>query len=180
MARTQRDRRPREAQEGQVSFLAPDNAAVLRLVERNLQLLAELRTGYLTRVPHTSTSRQMRCPQDVFDLLSPEMEDLPQEQLRVLLLNTRNRVLDAVLVYQGNVHTAIVRMAEVFREAIIANAPAIILSHNHPSGDPEGSPDDVRLTKEAIEAGKLLDIDVLDHIVIGHGRFTSLKQLGVL
>ncbi len=84
------------------------------------------------------------------------------------------------MVYQGNVNTAMARMAELFRDAIVANAPAVILVHNHPSGDPEPSPEDVKLTKDAAQAAQLLSIDLLDHIIIGDGRFVSLKEQGVM
>src|SRR3990170_6992548 len=125
--------------------------------------------------------RQVRCPQDIADLLAPEMEPLPQEQLRVVLLDTRNRVLDEVMIYQGSVHTAAVaRMAELFRDAVIANAPNIVLVHNHPSGDPSPSPEDVKLTKDAAQAAQLLSIDILDHVIIGDGRFVSLKEQGAM
>jgi DNA repair protein RadC len=98
----------------------------------------------------------------------------------VILLDTRNRVLDVVMVYQGNVGSAVVRMAELFRDAIVANAPAVILVHNHPSGDPEASQDDVRITKDAAQAAKLLSIDLLDHVILGQGRFVSLKERRVM
>jgi len=91
----------------------------------------------------------------------------------------RNRVIDVVLVYQGNISTAVVRMAELFREAIIANAPAIVLVHNHPSGEPDPSDQDMHLTKEAAEAAQRLGIQLLDHVVIGQGRVSSLKERGV-
>jgi DNA repair protein RadC len=107
------------------------------------------------------------------------MEMLPQEQMRVILMDRRNRVVDVVMVYQGSVSTAVVRMAELFRDAIVANAPALILAHNHPSGEPEPSPEDVQMTSDAAQAAKLLGIDLLDHIVIGQGRFVSLKERGV-
>lgn len=128
----------------------------------------------------SNCGRTVRSPDDVAALLSPEMELLTQEQLRVVLLDTRNRVLDVLMVYQGNVNSTIVRMAEVFREAIIACAPNIVLAHNHPSGDPSPSPEDVALTKQAVEAGHLLGIEVLDHIVIGRGRYVSLKDRGAM
>ncbi len=107
------------------------------------------------------------------------MEPPPQEQLRVVLLDTRNRVLDAVMVYQGSVNTAVARMAALFRDAIVASAPNVILVHN-PSGDPSPSPEDVKLTKHAAQAAQLLSIDLLDHVIIGRGRFVSLKGQGVL
>jgi DNA repair protein RadC len=120
----------------------------------------------------------VRSPADVNNLIGAEMAVLDQEHLRVLLINTRNQLLSVVDVYKGNVSTALVRPAEVFREAIRQNAPAMIVVHNHPSGDPAPSPDDVVLTKDLVKAAQLLQIDLLDHIVIGDRRFASLKQLG--
>ena len=102
-----------------------------------------------------------------------------QEQLRVILLDTRHHVLRMVLVYVGNANTAVVRMSEVFREAIRDNATAIIVAHNHPSGDPTPSAEDIALTAEIVKAGHLLDIAVLDHLIIGKGGYISLKQRGL-
>ncbi|MDP2949776.1 MAG: JAB domain-containing protein [Chloroflexota bacterium] len=166
--------------ERQLTFLAPDDAALLQLVRENLRLLAELRVGYRPVAHGEPNAYQVRSPQDVADLLAPEMEMLAQEQLRVILLDTRNRVLDVVMVYQGNVGSAVVRMAELFRDAIVANAPAVVLVHNHPSGDPSASDEDVRITKDAAQAAKLLSIDLLDHVILGQARFISLKEQGVL
>jgi len=175
MARRQR------SSAGQPGSLTLDDAAVLDLVRENLRLLAELRSRYRSADRGGPNGRQVRCPEDIADLLAPEMEALPQEQLRVVLLDTRNRVLDEVMIYQGSVHTAAVaRMAELFRDAVIANAPNIVLVHNHPSGDPSPSPEDVKLTKDAAQAAQLLSIDILDHVIIGDGRFVSLKEQGVL
>jgi DNA repair protein RadC len=159
----------------QLTFLAPSEAALVELVRQNLRLLAELRSTYQAAGGETN-GRIVRSAEDVAALLAPEMEMLTQEQLRVILLDTRNRVLDVLMIYQGNVNSTIVRMAEVFREAILACAPNVILVHNHPSGDPSPSPEDASLTKQAVEAGRLLGIEVLDHIVIGRGRFVSLKD----
>ena len=119
----------------------------------------------------------IRSPQDVSNLLQGEMGLLDREQMRVLILNVRNQVLGSAEVYQGNVHTAIVRIGELFSEALRQNAPAVILVHNHPSGDPTPSPDDIAMTKQAIEAGELLDIDVLDHVIVAQGRFKSMKSM---
>ena len=82
-------------------------------------------------------------------------------------------------VYRGSVNTSLIRTAELFREAVRQNCPAVVLVHNHPSGDPTPSADDVAMTKQAVEAGKLLDIEVLDHIIIGQGRYVSLKEQGL-
>ena len=171
----------RHNSDGQITFLAPEDAAVLQLVRENLRLLSELRPSYRSAAHGGPNGQQVRCPQDIADLLAPEMEPLPQEQLRVVLLDTRNRVLDEVMIYQGSVHTAAVaRMAELFRDAVIANAPNLILVHNHPSGDPSASPEDVKLTKDAAQAAEILSIDLLDHVIIGAGRFVSLKEQGAM
>ena len=172
--------RRRRSSKRQQGSLTPDDAAVLSLVRENLRLLAELRSRYRSADRGGPNGRQVRSPQDIADLLAPEMEALPQEQLRVVLLDTRNRVLDVVMVYQGSVNTAAVaRMAELFRDAVIANAPNVILAHNHPSGNPTPSPEDVKLTKDAAHAAEILSIDLLDHVIIGDGRFVSLKEQGV-
>jgi DNA repair protein RadC len=121
----------------------------------------------------------VRSPADVHNLLGAEMALLDQEHLRVLLINTRNQLMGVTEVYKGNVSSSLVRTAEVFREAMRQNAPSIIVVHNHPSGDPAPSPDDAALTKNLVQAGAILQIDVLDHIVIGDRRFASLKQLGL-
>lgn len=163
----------------QVTFIPPDEATVVRLVQENLRLLADLRPAYRSAICRAREVEPLTSPDQIHRLLGPEMADLPQEQLRVVLLDTRNRIIDVVLVYQGNVSTAVVRMAELFREAIIANAPAMVLVHNHPSGMPEASDQDINLTKEAAQAARLLGIQLLDHIVIGQdGRFVSLKERG--
>lgn len=122
---------------------------------------------------------QVRSPQDAMDLLQ-EMGWLEQEELRVLLLDTKCRVQRMVTVYVGNVGCAVIRIAELFREAIRDQSVAVILAHNHPSGDPTPSPEDVNVTRRIIEAGKLLDIEVLDHLVISRERWVSLKERGLL
>jgi len=121
----------------------------------------------------------VRSPGDVMALVGGEMALLEQEHLRVLLLNTRNQVLAVTEVYKGNVSSSLVRIGELFREAIRQNAASLILVHNHPSGDPSPSPDDVAMTKEVVQAGSLLGVEVLDHIVIGDRRHVSLKDMGL-
>jgi len=108
-----------------------------------------------------------------------EMARLETEELRVAILNTKNVVLRVVIAYQGNVSASLVRVGELFRDAVRLTAAGIILVHNHPSGDPTPSPDDLHLTAEALAAGRLLDIDVLDHIVVGHEAYVSLRDRGV-
>ena len=118
----------------------------------------------------------IHSPADAAALVRYEMSTLEQEHLRVLVLNTRNRVLDIVEVYKGSLNSAQVRVAEIFRPAIRLNAAAIIVVHNHPSGSVDPSPDDIAVTRAFIQAGKNLDVSVLDHIVIGGAnRWVSLK-----
>lgn len=123
---------------------------------------------------------QIRSPADAAATLQPLLMHRDQEHLYVLLLDTRNRVMGEPLeIYHGSLNTSLIRVGEVFRGAIRANAAAIILSHNHPSGDPAPSPEDVAVTRAVVEAGKLLDVDCLDHIVIGGQRFVSMKERGL-
>jgi len=121
----------------------------------------------------------VRSARDVADRLVLQMGRLEREELRVVLLNTKNVVLRVETVYQGNVSSSLVRVGELFRDAVRLNASGLILVHNHPSGDPTPSPDDLHLTAEALAAGRLLDIAVLDHVVVGHDAWISLRDRGV-
>jgi DNA repair protein RadC len=121
----------------------------------------------------------INSPADAAALVQYEMSLLEQEYLKVMLLDTRNRLLDIIEVYHGSVNSSQVRMAEVFKPAIQRMAPAIIVAHNHPSTDPTPSPDDVAVTRAMVQAGKLLDIDLLDHLIIGGSRYVSLKERGL-
>ncbi len=127
----------------------------------------------------TATGRTIHAPSDLADLLAAEMSALEREELRIALLNTRNRVVSIETVYMGNVSSSLVRIGELFTEAIRRQASSVILVHNHPTGDVTPSPDDLRLTAEAIAAGRLLDVTVLDHLVIGGGTFVSLRDRGI-
>lgn len=118
-------------------------------------------------------------PDDIMKLIGLEMALQEQEQLRVVMLNTRNEVTNIRTLYQGTTNQAHVRIAEVFREAIRMNAVAIVVAHNHPSGDPTPSSADIELTRLLHEAGHTLDIKVLDHMIIGHGRHVSMRRLGL-
>jgi DNA repair protein RadC len=139
------------------------------------QIKAALELG--KRLAATPAGRpQVRSPGDVANLLMMEMGLLQQEHLRTVLLDTKNFVMRVVEVYRGSLNSAAIRVAEVFREPIRSNCAAIIIAHNHPSGDPTPSPEDVRTTEMLIEAGQLLDIEVLDHLVIGRNSYVSLKE----
>ena len=143
------------------------------------QLKAAIELGRRLAVESPEERPVINSPEDAANLVRYEMSALEQEHLRVLLLDTRNRVLDTVEVYHGSVNTSQVRVGEVFKAAIRRNATAVIIIHNHPSGDPTPSPDDLAVTRACVEAGKLLDIEVLDHLVIGQGRYVSMKERGL-
>ena len=139
--------------------------------------LSEAKTSQLMAALESGRRFVSLAPQDVASLLLSEMSVLDQEHLRILLLNTRNEVLGIQEIYVGNVNSSVVRAAEVFRPAVQANAPSIIVVHNHPSGDPAPSSQDVDITNELISTGKLLGIELLDHVVLGSGnRFVSMNE----
>jgi DNA repair protein RadC len=143
------------------------------------QIKAALELGKRLLIASPQERPQVRSPADVANLLMIEMGLLEQEHLRAVLLDTKNIVIRVANVYAGSLNTAVVRVGEVFREAIRANSAAIIVVHNHPSGDPTPSPEDVRVTQMLVEAGGLLDINVLDHLIIGRNRYVSLKERGL-
>jgi DNA repair protein RadC len=165
----------------QVSLLPPEAASLLHLVRENLRLLAELSARYEVGHLAPSLDRQVTVhnPSDIANYLGPELADLAQEQVRAVLVDNRNRVMATVLVYQGGMNTAVVRMADCFREAVRAGAIALVLVHNHPSGDPSASMEDVKVTYEAAKAGNLLGIEVLDHIIIGRPGYVSMREMGL-
>ena len=121
----------------------------------------------------------VHSPGDAAKLVMYQMSALEQEELHVIILDTRNHVLKIDPVYKGSLDSSQVRISELFKTAIKRNAKSIIVVHNHPSGDPTPSPDDIAITRAIVQAGKLLDVDVIDHIVIGRGRFVSLKERGL-
>jgi DNA repair protein RadC len=143
------------------------------------QVKAAIELGRRLRDAGPEERPTINSPSDAADLVRYEMSALEQEHLRVILLDTRNHVLDIIEVYRGSVNSSQVRIGEVFKPAVRRGAPAIIVVHNHPSGDPTPSPDDVAVTRGFVQAGKLLDVEVLDHLVIGQGRYVSLKERGL-
>jgi len=169
---------------GNLAGLVQANMAEM-VAERGLgpakvaQLKAALELGRRMLVESPEERPQIRAPADAANLVMTEMGVLEQEQLRVILLDTKNRVLSTPTIYVGSLNTSMIRVGELFREAIRANCASLIVVHNHPSGDPTPSPEDVAVTRQIVEAGKLLDIDVLDHLIIGRQRFVSLKERGL-
>lgn len=124
-------------------------------------------------------SPQIRGPQSAFCLFQ-DMAVLEQEEMRVASLDTKNYVKRVVTLYRGSVNATLARIAEILRVAIQDNAPAFVLAHNHPSGDPTPSPEDVVLTRRLAEAARTMDVEFLDHLIVGKGRFVSLKERGLL
>lgn len=146
---------------------------------RAAQLLAAFELGRRSQFSAAAQRWMIRAPRDVAERLLPEMARLEREELRVLLLNAKNVVLRQSTVYVGNVSAALVRVAELFRDAVRTHAAGLVVVHNHPSGDPEPSPDDLHLTAEAIAAGRLLDIPLLDHVILAGDGYVSLRDRGV-
>jgi DNA repair protein RadC len=146
---------------------------------RAAQLAAAFELGRRALVEWPVARWTIRAPRDLADRLVPEMGRLEREELRVVLLSARNTVMSVERVYQGSVSTALVRVGELFRDAVRRHAAGIIVVHNHPSGDPTPSPEDLHLTAETVAAGRLLDVPVLDHLVIGHDAFVSLRDRGI-
>lgn len=140
------------------------------------EILAAIELGKRLKAASPDDKPIVRSPGDVANLLMLEMSLLEQEHLRVVLLDTRNRISRITTLYVGSLNTAVIRVGEVFRDPVRSNAASIVLVHNHPSGDPSPSPEDVAITKMVVSAGQLLDIEVLDHLIIGRNCFVSLKE----
>lgn len=143
------------------------------------RLVAVLALSRRLQAPPADERPSIKSPADAAQLLLPRLSHLTQEELHVILLDTRNRVSGVQAIYRGSLNTSIVRIGELFRPAIEAHAAAIIVAHNHPSGNPTPSPEDVAVTREIVKAGRLLSIEVLDHVIVGSGSHTSLKERGL-
>ena len=142
------------------------------------QIKSALELGY--RMKHESLEKAtIHSPEEVAQLILHDMGALEQEELWVILLDTRNKLISIENIYRGSLNSSQVRVGELFKNAIRRNSASLIVAHNHPSGDPTPSPDDIAVTRAIVEAGKLLDVDVLDHLVIGSGKFISMKQRGL-
>ncbi len=143
------------------------------------QIKAAIELGIRMTLESPEERPTIHSPADAAALVKHEMSALEQEELRVILLDTRNGVLGLVEVYRGSLNSSQVRVGELFKSAIRRNAAAVLIVHNHPSGDPSPSPEDIQITRTIVEAGRLLDIRVLDHLIIAGGQYVSLKERGV-
>ena len=139
-------------------------------------LQATLELGRRLSLPQTEDKYQIITPADAARLVMPEMSYLDHEQMRVLVLDTKNQVVCDLVLYRGTVNSSVQRAAEIFRPAIIRNCPSIIVCHNHSSGDATPSQEDITVTKQLVAAGQLLDVEVVDHLIIGGHKFVSLKE----
>ena len=140
------------------------------------QIKAALELGRRMHLATPEDRTRISSPAEVANLVMMDMGLLEQEELRVVLLDTKNYVLKIVRLYKGSLNMAMVRVGEIFREPVRTNCASIVLIHNHPSGDPTPSAEDISLTEAVISAGALLNIDVLDHLIIGRNCFASLKE----
>jgi len=141
------------------------------------QIKAAIELGYRLSQIKPEERRLITCPQDVADQVQYKMVRLEQEELWVLLLDSRNHHLRTEQLYRGSLNSSSVRPAEIYKSGIRHNAAALIIVHNHPSGDPSPSPEDVQLTRMLIEAGQMLELPILDHIIVAERGFTSIKSL---
>lgn len=151
----------------------------MRLTERQAEIIAAILELTRRLNQYDEDDRPViNSAADAMQLLD-DMRALKQEHVRVILLDVNQRVIAVPTLYIGSLHGAVIRAAEVFREALLQNCPALILAHNHPCGDPSPSPEDVEVTRSLIEAGKLLDIQLLDHLIVAEQGWRSLKQQGL-
>jgi DNA repair protein RadC len=144
------------------------------------RVLAALELGRRMARETAAERTRIQGPADVYDLCAPTLRDLRQEEFRILLLNTQHAVVREITVTRGTLDASVVHPREVFRPAISESAAAIILVHNHPSGDPAPSREDRDVTEQLSAAGRLIGIPVLDHVVVGDGRYVSFVEMGLL
>lgn len=148
--------------------------------DRALRDLREQFKAMSVQLYNMQLNNPVHTPDEAAAILSAGLIQLHAEEFHVLNLNTRNKVIHVTELYTGTLNEAKIRIAEVFRDAILYGAASIIIAHNHPSGDPTPSPDDISLTRSIRSAGQLLEIDVLDHLIIGYdGRYQSLRSRGL-
>lgn len=143
---------------------------------KSAQVKAALEIGRRLALVQVDTRYKISSPADAANLVMLDLAYLDTEQMCVLLLDAKSHLVEKASLYQGTANSSVLRAAEVFRPAIIRNCPGLILFHNHPSGDPTPSREDIETTKQLVEAGRILDIELVDHIIIGHQRFVSLKE----
>ena len=145
---------------------------------RATQFLAAIELGRRL-INHREERPQIKSPDDAANFLMPQLRHLQEEHFVVILFDMKNRLLNVDWLYKGTLNSSVLRVGEIFQEAVRRKAAAIIVAHNHPSGDPTPSPEDIKVTRDIRQAGIILDIELLDHLIIGNGRFVSMKQRGL-
>jgi DNA repair protein RadC len=154
-------------------------AASLGTPRKAASLKAALEIGRRLMIAGYEGRLQVRSPADIAQYFMIEMRELDQEELWVASLDTKNRVVKISKVYRGSVNTAMIRIGELFKDPVRLNAAAVIVAHNHPSSDCTPSPEDILVTRQIVEAGKLLDCEVLDHLILGGSTYVSLRERGL-
>jgi len=144
------------------------------------QIQAMVQLGKRLAASAFDTRQAIRSPQDAVDVVMPFLRDEPQENFMAVFVNTKNEVLKTRIITIGTLDSSLVAPRELFREAISMNSASVIIAHNHPSGDPTPSREDIAITKRLCQAGELVGIPVLDHLIIGDGRHLSLKEKGLM
>jgi DNA repair protein RadC len=170
---------------GALRWIARQPVAALTTVSgvglaRAVTIHASLELGRRMAAEGRQDGSPVRSPRDVVEYFAPRMEDLPVEEFHVAVLDAQHRLERDITVTRGILNSSLVHPREVFREAIAERAAAVILVHNHPSGDPAPSADDKVVTEQLVAAGQVLDIPVHDHVIIGRGRYTSFAEAGLL
>ncbi len=140
------------------------------------QIQAVLELAKRLSIERPDRKYQIRSVDDAANLVRLDLMHLDHEEMHILILNTKHQVVERIRRYMGTVNSSVLRASEVFRPAVVRNCPNIIICHNHPSDDPTPSPEDIEVTKQLVAAGRLLDIDLLDHIIIGNPGYVSLKE----
>jgi len=149
-------------------------------VAKGVTLLAAIELGRRIRQYVPEDRYIIRSPKDGANFVMESMRHLNQEHLIVLFLDTKNRIIHKQTIFIGSLNASIVHPREIFREAVKRSAASIICVHNHPSGDPTPSQEDIQVTKRLVEAGKIMGIELLDHIIIGNQKYVSLKEKGYI
>ena len=151
--------------------------------ERRKKLAYRLPRYRVTLVREGSVSNSnnhIRTPEDVVNILSADYDAAVVEMAQMLALDTKNKIIGSFVISTGSLNASIIHPRDIFQRAILSNAASVILVHNHPSGDPTPSSEDIELTNKLVQVGKMMDLPILDHVVIGDGKFVSLKERGII
>ena len=149
-------------------------------IAKAAQIKACFELGKREHLEMDEESVDIRNPEAVYKLISTRIREKSKEHFKLILLNSRNKTIGISTISIGTLTTSLVHPREVFKEALVHSAASVILAHNHPSGDPEPSEDDVKITKKLVESGKILGVEVIDHIIIGKNHFYSFRERGLI